>query len=52
MGAISNVGIFKSPMQEMNDHRGKCIFYGSLPKETGGLTPMAFLGEEDSSLFR
>ena len=29
-----------SPMQETKDHRGKCIFYGSLPQETGGLTPM------------
>ena len=29
-----------SPVQEMKDGRGKCIFYGSLPQETGGLTPM------------
>ena len=28
-----------SPVQEM-DFRGQCIFYGSLPQETGGLTPM------------
>ena len=40
MGAIFNVGIFMSPVQEMKDGRGKCIFYGSLPQETGGLTPM------------
>ena len=29
-----------SPVREMKDGRGKCIFYGSLPQETGGLTPM------------
>ena len=29
-----------SPMQDMKDRRGKCIFYGSLLQETGGLTPM------------
>ena len=29
-----------SPVQEMKGGRGKCIFYGSLPQETGGLTPM------------
>ena len=40
MGAIFNVGRFMSPVQEMKDHRGKCILYGSLPQETGGLTPM------------
>ena len=39
-GAIFNVGIFMSPAQEMKDGRGKCIFYGSLPQEMGGLTPM------------
>ena len=33
MGAIFNVGIFMSPVQEMKDHWG-------LPQETGGLTPM------------
>ena len=31
-----------SPVREMKDGRGKCIFYGSLPLETGGLTPMSF----------
>ena len=40
MGAIFNVGIFMSPVQEMKDRLGKCIFYGSLPQETGELTPM------------
>ena len=40
MGAISNVGIFVSPVQEMNDRGGKCIFYRSLPQESGRLTPM------------
>ena len=39
-GAIFNVGIFMSPVQEMKDCREKCIFYGSLLQETGGLTPM------------
>ena len=29
-----------SPMRGTKDGRGKCIFYGSLPQETGGLTPM------------
>ena len=29
-----------SPVREMKDGRGKSIFYGSLPQETGGLTPM------------
>ena len=29
-----------SPVRETKDGRGKCIFYGSLPQETGGLTPM------------
>ena len=38
MGAIFNVGIFMSPVQEMKDlWGGECIFYGSLPQETGGL---------------
>ena len=32
-----------SPVREMKDGRGKCIFYGSLPQETGGLTPMHLL---------
>ena len=40
MGAIFNVRIFMSPVQEMKEGRGKCIFYGSLPQETGGLPPM------------
>ena len=39
-GSILNVGIFMSPVQEMTDHWEKCIFYGRLPQETGGLTPM------------
>ena len=39
-GAIFNVGRFMSPMRETKGRRGKCIFYGSLPQETGGLTPM------------
>ena len=39
-GSILNVGIFMSPVQEMTDHQEKCIFDGSLPQETGGLTPM------------
>ena len=43
MGAIFNVGIFMSPAQEMKDRLGKCIFYGSLPQETGKLTPMSQL---------
>ena len=42
-GAIFNVGRFMSPVQKMKDRRGKCIFYGSLPQETGGLTPMIVL---------
>ena len=29
-----------SPVRETKGRRGKCIFYGSLPQETGGLTPM------------
>ena len=29
-----------SPVREMKDGRGKCIFYGSLQQETGGLTPI------------
>ena len=38
-----------SPVQEIMGHRGKCIFYGSLPQETGGLTPMVYL-EVDSNI--
>ena len=42
MGAVFDVGIFMSPVQEMKDRwgTGKCIFYGSLLQETGGLKPM------------
>ena len=39
-GSMLNVGIFMSSAQETTDRREKCIFYGSLPQETGGLTPM------------
>ena len=36
MGAIFNIGIIMSPVQEMKDRLGKCFFMG-------GLTPISEL---------